>query len=84
MNMVYENDEHVRHERTTKDATEDACIRENEQRFFQSSNTPFIEQPSASLKRNTVTTEKFHSKDWDKGMAVVLPDGQSSVLPSLT
>jgi hypothetical protein len=45
VNMVYENDEDGRHERTTKDAIEDACIRENSQRFFQSSNTPFMISP---------------------------------------
>ena len=45
VNMVYENDEEGRNERTTKDAIEDACIRENEQRFFQSSNTPFMTSP---------------------------------------
>ena len=45
MNRVYENDKHGTHERTTKDAIEDACICENKQRFFQSSNTPFMISP---------------------------------------
>ncbi len=45
VNMVYENDEEGRHERTTKDAIEDACIRENSSRFFQSSTTPFMISP---------------------------------------
>jgi hypothetical protein len=43
--MVYENDEGGRHKRTTKDAIEDACIRENSSRFFQSSTTPFMISP---------------------------------------
>jgi hypothetical protein len=43
--MVYENDEEGRHERTTKDAIEDACIRENSSRLFQSSTTPFMISP---------------------------------------
>jgi hypothetical protein len=45
VNMVYKNDEDGRYERTTKDAIEDACIRENSYRFFQCSNTPFMISP---------------------------------------
>ena len=43
--MVYENDEDGRHERTTKEEIEDACIRKNEARFSQCSNTPFMTEP---------------------------------------
>jgi endonuclease/exonuclease/phosphatase family metal-dependent hydrolase len=45
VNMVFETDETGRHERTSKDDIEDACIRENSQRFSQSWNTPFMQPP---------------------------------------
>lgn len=45
VNMVFETDEEGRHERVSKDDIEDACIRENSQRFSQSWNTPFMTPP---------------------------------------
>ena len=45
VNMVFETDEEGRHERISKDDIEDACIRENSQRFSQSANTPFMQPP---------------------------------------
>ena len=43
VNMVFETDEDGWHERISKDDIEDACVRENEQRFSQSSDTPFMQ-----------------------------------------